>query len=128
MKRSGARMGRKGAGFTLVEVLTAVTILAVSLLAIISAFPVAYEDIAYGGNVSQAIALAQQQLEVLKAGAFPPATGSRSASPYAVTWTVTSVGYGTTPDDLRRVDVTVTWPQRVRSGSYELVGFISKPY
>jgi prepilin-type N-terminal cleavage/methylation domain-containing protein len=121
-------MRQKGAGYTLVELLTAVAILSVSLLAILSAFPVAYEGIVYGGRVSQAVALAQQKLEGLEAGTFPPAGGSQSSPPYTVTWTVTSVGYGSAAGDLRRVVVTVTWPQRVRDGRYDLVGFVSRPY
>lgn len=117
-----------GQGFSIVEVLVAAVILSVSLLSIMTAFPVGYRDIGYGGHVSQAVALAQQKLEALKAGPFPPAGGTETNGPYTLTWAVSGVGFGGTPGDLQRVTVTVTWPQRTRPGRYDLVGFTSKPY
>ena len=122
------RVNRSARGFTLVEVLVAVTILVVSLLAIMTAFPVGYRDIVYGGRVSQAVALAQQKLEELKAGTFPPVNGNATNGAYTITWTVTSVGFGSAVSDLQKVTVTVTWTQMVRPGRYDLVGFVSKPY
>jgi prepilin-type N-terminal cleavage/methylation domain-containing protein len=119
---------RPGQGFSIVEVLVAAVILCVSLLFIMTAFPVGYRDIGYGGHVSQAVALAQQKLETLKAGAFPPAGGTETNGAYALTWAVTGVGFGGTPGDLQRVTVTVTWPERTRPGRYDLVGFTSKSY
>jgi Tfp pilus assembly protein PilV len=121
-------VNRKPSGFTLVEVLVAGTILAVSLLGIITAFPVAYRDIVYGGRVTQAVAQAQQKLEEVKAANFPPANGTQTNGLYTVTWTVNSVGFGASANDLRKVVVTVTWPQLIRTGRYDLEGFISRPY
>lgn len=130
------RVNRSARGFTLAEVLVAVTILAVSLLAIMTAFPVGYRDIVYGGRVSQAVALAQQKLEELKAGTFPPAAGSATNGDYTINWGVASVGFGVSDHQvsdlqvshLQKVTVTVTWTQMVRPGRYDLVGFVSKPY
>ncbi len=115
-------------GFTLAEVLTAACILVVSLLFIMIAFPVGYRDIVYGGRVSQAVALAQQKLEETKAGTFPPVGGSATNGVYTINWTVASVGFGAAVNDLQKVTVTITWPQMVRSGRYDLVGFVSKSY
>lgn len=122
------RARRPGHGFSVVEVLVAATILVVSLLAMMTAFPVSYRDIAYGGRVSQAVALAQQKLEALKAGPFPPAGGTETNGAYTLSWAVTGVGFGGTPGDLQRVTVTITWDQMTRPGRYDLVGFTSKPY
>ncbi len=119
---------RPGQGFSLVEVLVAATILSVSLLSMMTAFPVSYRDIGYGGRVSQAVALAQQKLEALKAGPFPPTGGTETNGAFTLTWAVTSVGFGGTPGDLQRVTVAVTWSQMTRPGRYDLVGFTSKPY
>jgi prepilin-type N-terminal cleavage/methylation domain-containing protein len=115
-------------GFTLVEVLVSVLILAGAIVGLIGAFPVGYQDVVYGGRVSQAVALAQQELEALKQGPFPPTSGTQTSGAYTLTWTVTSVGVGGAADDLRKVSLVVTWPQMTRPGRYDLAGFLSKPY
>ena len=115
-------------GFTLVEVLVAALILGVSLLFIFTAFLPGYQNVAYAGRVSQAVMLAQQKLEELKAGPFPPGNGTATNGRYSLAWTVTSVGVGAAPDDLHKITVTVTWPQAGRPGRYDLVGFVSTPY
>jgi len=119
---------RSGRGFSVVEVMVSGTILVVSLLAMMTAFPVSYRDIVYGGRVSQAVALAQQKLEALKAGPFPPAGGTETNGAHTLSWAVTGAGFGDTPGDLQRITVTVTWDQMTRPGRYDLVGFTSKPY
>ncbi len=115
-------------GFTLVEVLVAACILVGAIVGLLGAFPVGYLDIAYDGRVSQAAALAQQQLEGLKQGPFPPGSGTQTRGAYTLTWTVTSVGFAGAASDLQQVSVVVTWPQRTRPGRYDLVGFFSQPY
>ncbi len=115
-------------GFSLVEVLVAALILMVAIAGLLSAFPVGYRDVMYGGRVSQAVELAQQKLEALKAGSFPPAGGTETSGSYTLTWTVANVGFGASSGDLVKVDVAVTWPQMSRPGSYDLAAFISKPH
>ncbi len=120
------------AGFSLVEVLVAALILMVAIAGLLSAFPVGHRDIVYSGRVSQAVELAQQKLEELKSGTYPAADGSADGTQtngaYTISWTVTNVGFAGSVDDLRKVDVTVSWAQMARPGSYELAAFISKPY
>ncbi len=116
------------AGFSLVEVLAAACILAVAILGLLDVFSAGYFNIDYDGRVSQAVVLAQQELELLKQGPFPPTSGTQTSGRYTLTWTVTSVGFGGAPDDLRKVSIMVTWPQRTRPGRYELAGYLSKPY
>lgn len=124
-----AARGRRG-GFTLIEVLASASILAIALLGVIGTFLVSYEGVTFGGRVSAAVQLAQQKLEELKAGGFPPTptNGTQTTDRYTVAWTVSSVGFGAAADELRRISVTVTWPQRVRPGRYELVAFVSDPH
>jgi prepilin-type N-terminal cleavage/methylation domain-containing protein len=124
----GGRVRWRSRGFSLVELLVAATILAVGLLGILTAFPVSHRDIVYGGRVSQAVALAQQRMEQLKAGNFPPANGNETSGLYTINWTVSSVGVGAAVNDLRKVTVNVTWTQSIRPGRYDLEGFVSKPY
>jgi Tfp pilus assembly protein PilV len=104
------------------------TILSVCLLGVISTFAASYRDVSFTGRSSRAVQLAQQRLEELKSGAFPPADGTQTVDQYTVAWTVSSVGFGPAAGDLRRISVRVDWPQQVRPGRYDLVGFASKPF
>ena len=119
-------------GFTLIEVLIAASILAVGLLALVSAFPIGYVDVTVSGGQSKATAYAQQMLEQLKNQPFNPGTPAFNGndvpvlSPgpplvldnaYTRTWSITEVAGAATPNRLARITVTVTWgggrPQRV---------------
>lgn len=57
---------KNAAGFSLLEVLFATTILTVGLLAVASLYPTGYQNIAYGGGMSTASSLGQQQIEALR--------------------------------------------------------------
>ncbi len=57
-------------GLTLIEVLIAAAILAVGLLALVSAFPIGYVDVAVSGGQSKATSYAQQKLQELKNQVF----------------------------------------------------------
>lgn len=54
------------AGFTLVELLIAMTILSVALLGIAGMFPAAHQHLRMGSDVTKATALAQQMIETLR--------------------------------------------------------------
>ncbi len=120
--------GPQAPGFTLVELLLAALLLVVAIVGLLTAVPVGYRDIVYGGRVSQAVELAQQKLEDLKDVPFPPTSGTQTSGPYTLTWTVTGVGFGAAAADLQKVTVTVSWAQTTRPGRYDLAGFTSKPY
>lgn len=72
---------RSRSGFTLIEVMIAVLVLAVGLLGVAALFPTAYANVDSGGRRTEATALAQSFLEQLRtigandfdgmAGAFP---------------------------------------------------------
>jgi Tfp pilus assembly protein PilV len=64
------------AGLTLLEVLFAMSLLTVGLLAIASAFPVAMSGVAQGNQQTTALFLAEQRLEEIKATAFASITSA----------------------------------------------------
>lgn len=53
-------------GFTLVELLIAMTIFSVAMLGILGMFPVAHQHLRAGSDVTKATALAQRMVEVLR--------------------------------------------------------------
>ena len=59
-------MGRRDNGFSVIEVLFAIVILSVALLALASLFPTGYQNIAYGGGMTTAADLGQQKIEALR--------------------------------------------------------------
>ena len=125
---------KKSAGFTLIEVLVSSAILTMTLLPTMTAFSVGHSSLMYDGRMARAIALAEQNMEQIKASATTPTgfaaltSNSTASGIFSISRTVASVGFGAAASDLRRVVVVVTWPENVRPGRYEIVGFISKPY
>lgn len=61
---------RRGAGFTLVEVLVAATILVVALLGIAAVLPTADMSLHQAGQISKAVALTQEMIEMVKNDPF----------------------------------------------------------
>ena len=107
-------------GFSLIEVLIAMAILAISMLAAASMQLGSIRNNASGNMVTQANMLAKAQMEVLKntADVTTLADGTQnnidgdglSGGIYTRSWTVTNLG-----TTARRIIVTVQWSKRGRS-------------
>jgi len=101
---------------TLPEVVIAVAILTIGLLAVVGMLSSGFSNVVIGGGESKATSYARQKLEELKnrcycaATAFPASTGT-DAPEAGVTrsWTVTQAGATTAPNRLSQITVTVTW-------------------
>lgn len=127
-------------GLSLIEVLIASAILAVGLLALLSAFPIGYVDVNVSGGQSKATAYAQQMMERLKNLPFQdlldnPAGNDTPEVNYTRTWNICPVGDPSpspcfdddedetlAPNRLVRIQVTVAYtgggrPQTVRLDS-----------
>ena len=97
---------------SLVEVLVAITFVAVALLALLVMLSTGYNSVTAGGSESKATDYARQEMEFLKNvavtdprfanGNDTPETGVSRA------WTVTGVGATVTPNRLWRLTVTTT--------------------
>ena len=61
---------REKRGFTLLEVLFAVVIITVAVLAVVGLFPTALRNVRYGGHMSQASSLAQEMIEMIRTQPF----------------------------------------------------------
>lgn len=127
MRRVGGRGIRNRQGFTMIELLIAISILAVALLALISTLPTGHANVDQAGRMSRAIALAQQNFEVVKNSAFPPAAGACPApAPAGLACTLAVSLTGTTPNRLATVTVTVNWTSAERSGSTSVINRIAE--
>lgn len=107
---------------SLIEVLVAVTILVVGILGALIAFPSSYQNVGHGGRVVQATHLAQQKVEQLRNGSFPPAAGQDAAGQYTRSWSVNVSG--SSPDRLATLTVTVGWTEQTGPMNVQLLTII----
>ena len=117
------RRARDHQGLTLIEVLIAAAILAVGLVALLSAFPIGYVDVNVSGGQSKATAYAQQMLEQLKNQTFNPGPLNQTDTPepgYSRTWTIAQEPGTNPPNRLARIQVTVVWTRGDRSQTVTL--------
>ncbi len=108
-------------GMTLAEVLIAVAIITIGLLAVVSMLSAGFSDVVVSGGQSKATSYARQKVEELKNKCYNnggtcvdptyPASAGNDAPEPGVTrsWTVAAVGATLAPNRLSRVTVTVTW-------------------
>jgi len=111
-------VSRQSQGFTLIEVMIAMVVLAVGLLALGTMQIVSIRANAFSSEMTYSTMLAQQQLETLKNLSFSdanltattpetphtlPAVIEKGAS-YSVSWEVTD-----TTSDMKTIDLTVQW-------------------
>lgn len=112
---------RKNKGFTLVEVIMAMLIVLIGLLAVSMMQIMAIKNNANISQKTEALNLAQDRLEDIKRSALDNfaglANGSDSKGPYTRSWTITPLNSMT-----RQVIVTVTCPS---GKSYKLQTNIS---
>ena len=97
-------------GLTLVEVLLAVTFLAVSLVALLTMLTQGSMSVAAGGGQSKATAYARQKVEQLKNQPFSPGPSSGTDTPEAGitrSWTITPTGATVAPNRLATIQVIV---------------------
>jgi Tfp pilus assembly protein PilV len=105
-------------GMTLMEVLIAMTFIAIALLALLVMLSTGYNSVAAGGSESKATDYGRQQMEFLKNVAVTDARFANGndtpETGVTRTWTVAQVGVTVTPNRLWRLTVTTTVNQTGR--------------
>jgi type II secretion system protein I len=122
-------MKQRNAGFTLIEVLVAMSLFAIASLAITQLMVNHTAMVARNDAGSQAITFAQQEMEHLRTMQFADmASGSDTytdaeGKEFNVAWDVT---LDTPADDMNHVLVTVSWDEKGETKSYELENIFTK--
>lgn len=113
-------------GFTLIEIVISMAILAVGLVGILCLFPVGFDSARRSVNLTQAALDAQEKLAHIKKDGFPEVgttNGTFSDSNYS--WEA-----AVTPEDpdgyLRKVTLTVTWRYKGREYKETFKTYIAK--
>jgi prepilin-type N-terminal cleavage/methylation domain-containing protein len=99
-------------GMTLPEVLIAIAILTIGLLAVVSMLSSGFSDVVVSGGQSKATSYARQKVEELRNQPFVVTLAQQTDTPetgVTRTWQIAQVGATVTPNRLARITVTVTW-------------------
>jgi prepilin-type N-terminal cleavage/methylation domain-containing protein len=106
----------KSKGFSLIEVLVALVILAISLLALAGLMTTTTKNNAFGGNLTEAATMAQDKMEELRVTGWDIIINGSDTNPirglnYNRAWTVVIGPNSPLPpnDNEKRVTVTVNW-------------------
>jgi len=102
---------RRDAGFTLIEMVFAVTILAVGVLAVASMQAASLRGTHHAYNVTEGTTWAQEKLEGLMTRSYSHSdmgagTHTETQGDYTVTWVVTE---DSPVDNTKTIDVDVSW-------------------
>jgi Tfp pilus assembly protein PilV len=109
MEEQTYRGRRKDGGFSLIEVVFALTFLAVGILAVASMIPAGTRGVTQSRVLTSGLMTAQVKLEELKGtpyAALTPGTFSDTTSVFTRTWTVTD---GVPMAGCKKIDVTAQW-------------------
>lgn len=120
------RRGDRAAGFTLIEILFALTFLGVGILAVASMIPAGTRGVTQSRALTSGLMAAQVKLEELKGTAYQtlaPGTFSDSTSYYKRTWTVTD---SIPMAGCKKIQVTVNWKDSHGTQSTQLVSYVTR--
>ncbi len=126
IRRGSRRRRARTEGFSLIEILFAVTFLAVGILAVASMIPAGTRGVVQSRALTSGLMAAQVKIEDLKGTPYKslaPGTFSDSTSWYRRTWTVTD---SVPMAGCKRIDVTVRWTDSRGSESTQLTSYVSK--
>ena len=115
----------KSDGFSLIEILIALVILSISLLALAGLMSTTSQNTSFGGHMTEAATLAQDQLEQLRSTSWTTlanGTNTRTGSSgitYTRTWNVATTG------TIKTITITISWTDR-EFRSFNLISAITQ--
>lgn len=125
-RRGRGQGAGSSSGFSLVEVVFALTFLAVGILAVAAMIPAGTRGVSESRVLTSGLMLAQVKLEELKGTPFASlAAGSFSdtTSVFTRTWTVTD---SVPMAGCKKVDVVASWIDSHGTESTQLISYVSK--
>jgi len=126
---------KKNRGFSLLELIIAIAVLAVGLVGVLQIFPIGLRASQRAGMMTKASFLAQNKIEDVKLAGFDAITELPPKMPLSgkdgdFEWTIKidnlSLEGVESSDDMRKVIVTVTWPERNTTRSKDFITYVIK--
>jgi type IV pilus assembly protein PilV len=121
------RAGRGDRGFSLIEVMIAVTFLGVGLLAIAQLIPYGLAGVTQARVRTNAVNAAQARLDALSASdyesaALTPGDYTETDGRYTLDWTVTD---NQPIQGMKRIDLSVSWDEKSGTKTVELNTYVN---
>lgn len=123
---SGTDARGTGAGFSLIEVVFALTFLAVGILAVAAMIPAGTRGVSQSRVITSGLMASQVKLEQLRGTEFmalTPGTFSDTVSVFTRTWTVTD---SIPMSGCKRIKVTSSWNDSRGSQTTTLTSYVSR--
>jgi type IV pilus modification protein PilV len=119
---------RDDRGFSLIEVMIAMTFLAIGLLAVAQMIPMGLSGVTQARVRTNAVQAAQERMDMLRAAEFEDASLTAGAysetdGKYTLDWTITD---NTPAPKVKRVDLVASWPNFSGTQSVALTTYIAK--
>ncbi len=122
-------------GFSLLELIIAIAVLAVGLVGVLQIFPIGLRASQRAGMMTKASFLAQNKIEDVKLAGFDaitelppkiPLSGRDEDFEWAIEIDNILLEGVESSDDMRKVIITVTWPERNTTRSKEFITYVTK--
>jgi general secretion pathway protein I len=122
-------------GFSLLELIIAIAVLAIGLVGILQIFPVGLRASQRAGMVTKAAFLAKNKMEQVKMAGFSaitelppkiPLSGTEGDFDWEIFIDKLELDGLETSDDIRKVTIVVSWPERNRKRSKDFVTYVTK--
>lgn len=130
-----SRMTSHERGFSLLELIIAVAVLAIGLVGILQIFPVGLRASRRSGMITKAAFLAQNKIEEVKITGFDaiqelppkiPLSGSEGDFEWEIAIDEVDLEGLDSTDDIRQITVTVSWPERNRTRSKDFLTYVTR--
>jgi type IV pilus assembly protein PilV len=108
------KLSKKPAGFTLLEILIALIIFSIGILALTSLSVTATRTGSYGGHMTEAVTFAQDKLEELKVNSWEKIVsgGDQKTGPTGINYTRNWKVLEKETRNLKTVSITIDWKDR----------------
>lgn len=122
-------------GFSLLELIIAIAVLAIGLVGVLQVFPIGLRASQRAGMLTKASFLAQNKIEDIKLAGFDamtelppkiPLSGKDGDLEWAVKVDDISLEGIESNSNMRKIVVTITWPERNTTRSRDFITYVAK--
>ena len=126
---------KKNRGFSLLELIIAIAVLAIGLVGVLQIFPIGLRASQRAGMMTKAAFLAQNKIEDVKLAGIDaitelppkiPLSGRDGDFEWAIKIDEIAPEGVEASEDMRKITVTLTWPERNTTRSKDFITYVTK--